>query len=168
MCNFMLCPEYYIHTVYQIHFTFHWFNMQFSLQNIFVELRLLHRQHSLLHKNHRAFRLKVMASSFMFQKAVYQREYQKQSWKYKSVCLVSSKCLLTVSYWVQSTGCTVHTSSQNHWLLSYNTVQYSPVTNNLQSFPLFLPNAPRKNYLMCLNCEVEVSSVPTVHMVALH
>ena len=100
--NLILCHEYYmhIHTVYQIQCTVNWFNIQFSLQGTSVELRSLLSQHSLLHKNHRAFSLRVMASSFMFQKAVYQQEYQKQSWKYKSVCPVSSKCLPTVSYWV--------------------------------------------------------------------
>jgi len=50
----------------------------------------------------------------MFQKVIYQQKYQKYSWMCKSVCLVSFKCLLTVSYSLQSTWCTDPASSQAH------------------------------------------------------
>ena len=56
----------------------------------------------------------------------------------KSVCLVSFRCLLTVSYSVQTTWCTAPTSSLSPSLLRHSTVLYSPVINSvhiLLSFP---------------------------------
>ena len=141
-------------------------NILFSLQYHSVEQRSLHKQHSLSHKNRRTFSLRVTASSFMSQKAVYQLKYQKQSWLYELVCLVSFRCLLTVSSLVQSTGCTVPTSSQSPSLLRYSTVLYSPVISSARSSPSFLPNAPRKSYPTCLKREMEVSLVTTVRTVA--
>ena len=152
---------YLMHTSLTVH-------ALFLLQYPSVERRSLHRQHSLLHKNHRTSSLRAMASSFMLWKAVYQQKYHKQSWMCKLVCLVSFRCLLTVSYSVRSSGCTVTTSSQSPSLLRYSTVLYSPVMNSVCSSALFLPNAPTKNYPMCSKCETEISSVPTVHMVAYH
>ena len=140
----------------------------FSLQYTCVEPTSSHKQHSLSHKKHKTFRLRAMASSYTFQKAVYQLKYQKQSWSYKSVCLVSFRCLLTVSSSVQSTGCTVPTSSQSPSLLRYSTVLSSPVISSARSSPSFLPNALRKSYLTRSEREMEVSSVTTVHTVACH
>lgn len=138
------------------------------LQLTYGEPRLSHKKHSFLHKNHKAFALRVMASKYMFQKVVFLQKYQKQRWKYKLVCLVNFRCHLTVSFSAQSTGCTVPTSSQNPSLLRYSTVLYSLVINSVHSSPSFLQTAPRKSYLTCSNCEMEVFLVNTVHMVVYH
>ena len=51
----------------------------YFLQFTCVELTSLHKQRSLSHKDHKTFSSRAMASSYMFQKAVYQQEYQKHS-----------------------------------------------------------------------------------------
>ena len=57
----------------------------------------------------------------------------------KSVCLISFRCLLTVSYSVQSTWCTVPTSSPSPSLLRHSTMLYSPVISSVHSLLLFPP-----------------------------
>ena len=81
---------------------------------------------------------------------------------------VSDASWLHVSYSVQSTGYTVPTSSQSPSLLRYSIVVHSLVISNVHSLPLFPPNAPRKSYRTCSNCEMEVVLVTTVCMVPYH
>ena len=138
----------------------------FSPQSTPTELKSSHKQHSLSHKNHETFSLKVMASSYMFQWGVYQQGYQKHSWMCKSVYLVSFRCLLTVSCSVPCTGCTVPTSSQSPLRLRYSTVVYCLMISNVHSLPLFQPNALRKSYHTYSKHEMEVFLVTTVRMVA--
>ena len=116
------------------------------LQHIYVELKLLLKQPSHLLQNNKVLSLRVMASSYMFQRAVYQQRSQKHSWMCESVCLASFRFLQTVNLLVQSIGCLVPTSLQSLLMSKYSTVLHYLLTNSVNNSCLSIQSVHRRNF----------------------
>jgi len=119
-------------------------NVAFPIQCTHKELTSSHKQRSLSHKKDKTFSSKVMALSYQ----------QKHSWMCKSVCLVSFRCLLTVSYSVQLLGVQ---SPQAHqaphcWDTALCcTLQWWTVCTVCFCFH----QMHHKNFFTCSDCEME-------------